>query len=107
MTDADGDRSMLGLWEAPDVSPRHFAFRVAEAHIAQMQSFLDSRGIKLVEDFGISPREQPLVHPWMPAAAVYFEDPDGNQLELIAELEEDPEPNLDVMPLSEWRAQDD
>ena len=103
-SDADGNRTMLGLWEVEAVSPSHFAFRVAEEDVGEMQSFLADRGVSVVEDFGIPPHEQPLVHPWMPAAAVYFEDPDGNQLELIAELADDPRPSLEAMPLSEWRA---
>lgn len=107
VTASDGERSMLGLWEVSEVSPRHFAFRVTEAHVERMRSFLDSRGIEPVEDFGIAPHEQPLVHPWMPAAAIYFEDRDGNQLELIAELAEAPRPSLEVMPLSEWQALND
>jgi len=104
MTNTDDSRSMLGLWETPDVSPRHFAFRVTEANVEEMQSFLADRGITVVEDFGIPPNEQPLVHPWMPAAAIYFEDMDGNQLELIAEMEGGPRPDLGAMPLHEWRA---
>lgn len=103
VSDLDGTRSMLGLWEDSDVSPNHFAFRVAEADVERMRSFLADRDIELVEALGISPAEQPLVHPWMPAAAIYFEDPDGNPVELIADLDEDPRPNLDIMPLAEWR----
>lgn len=36
---------------------------------------------------------------------MYFEDPDGNQLELIADPSDDPRPDLDAMPVSEWRAE--
>lgn len=103
VSDSDENRSMLGLWETTDISPRHFALRVAEDDINRMQSFLADRGLEVVEDFGIPPTEQPLVHPWMPAAAIYFEDPNEKQLELIADLSEEPRPDLDPMPLAEWR----
>lgn len=103
VNDSDGTRSMLGLWETSDVSPSHFAFRVAEDDIDQMPSFLADRGARVIEDFGIPPAEQPLVHPWMPAGAIYFEDPDGNQVELVADLSDEPRPDLDPMPLAEWR----
>ena len=39
---------------------------------------------------------------WMPAAAVYFSDPDGHLLEYLALLEEEPRPSLGVLPYSEW-----
>ena len=48
--------------------------------------------------------EEPTVHGWMPAAAVFFRDPDGHLLELIAELDEEPRTDLVYLPLSEWRA---
>lgn len=80
---------MLGLWETSGVSPRHFAFRVADEHVDQLRPFLAKRGIEIVEDFGTAPAEQPVVHPWIPAAAIYFEDSDGNELELIAMLSDD------------------
>jgi hypothetical protein len=30
--------------------------------------------------------DEPVVFPWMPAASVYFDDPDGHSLEYIALL---------------------
>lgn len=99
----DGERSMVGLWETDDVSPRHFAFRVPEAHVDEMADFLADRDVEVVESFGIAPEDQPLVHGWMPAAAVYFADPDGNSLELLADLSDDPRPDVGQVPLAEWR----
>ena len=46
---------------------------------------------------------EPIVHGWMPAAAVFFRDPDGHLLELIAELEEPARPDAVYQPLSQWR----
>jgi hypothetical protein len=40
----------------------------------------------------------------MPAAAVFFKDPDGHILELIADLSDEPRPDFLYQPLSEWRA---
>lgn len=63
-----GSRSLLGLWETAHVSTSHFAFRVAEEHVGRMRSFLAERDIQVVEGHGIPATDQPLVHPWMPAA---------------------------------------
>jgi hypothetical protein len=38
----------------------------------------------------------------MPAAAVYFRDPDGHLLEYLAMLDEAPKPDLGIVPWSEW-----
>ncbi len=41
---------------------------------------------------------------WMPAASVYFDDPDGHSLEFITMLPDRPRPELGMIPLSEWRS---
>jgi lactoylglutathione lyase len=38
----------------------------------------------------------------MPAAAVYFRDPDGHLLEYVAMLDEPPRPDLTIVPWSQW-----
>jgi lactoylglutathione lyase len=38
----------------------------------------------------------------MPAAAVYFEDPDGHLLEYLAMLGEEPQPEAGIVPYSKW-----
>jgi len=38
----------------------------------------------------------------MPAASVYFHDPDGHLLEYIAMLPQNPAPEAGVMPWSAW-----
>jgi lactoylglutathione lyase len=40
----------------------------------------------------------------MPAAAVYFLDPDGNQLEFITMLPDTPRPELGIVPWRDWPA---
>jgi lactoylglutathione lyase len=92
---------MVGLWEKSQVYPRHFAFRVHEADADGMFAFLEQRGIRPA--FGFS---EVMASPRGPHAHVYFHDPDGNELELVAKLTDTPRPELDVrwLPLSEWRA---
>jgi lactoylglutathione lyase len=42
--------------------------------------------------------DEPSVLAWMPAAAVYFRDPDGHQLEYLAMLDAKPRPELGIVP---------
>ena len=39
---------------------------------------------------------------WMPAASLYFNDPDGNLLEFIAMLPEAQRPEMGIVTWSEW-----
>ncbi|WP_049971316.1 VOC family protein [Haladaptatus cibarius] len=94
-------RSMLGVWEEDDPEPGHFAFRVAENRVDEMLPFLEKRDIEPRAAFGVEP-DEPIVHPWMPSATAYFSDPDGNSLELLADLSDDPDSDGKPMPLSEW-----
>jgi lactoylglutathione lyase len=50
-----------------------------------------------------APIDEPEVIPWIPAASVYFDDPDGHSLEFIAMLPEAPRPDGPGMSLSQWR----
>jgi hypothetical protein len=61
---------------------------------------------------GITPRsgdgkpiEEPVVLSWMPAASVYFDDPDGHSLEFICMLDDVPRPELGQISWSDWRRQ--
>lgn len=42
--------------------------------------------------------DEPTVLGWMPAAAVYFRDPDGHSLEVLSMLNEAPRPDLGNIP---------
>lgn len=54
---------------------QHFAFTVNEADIDRAAAMLKEKGVAVSE----------LVHhEWMNAVSVYFDDPDGNALELLA-----------------------
>jgi lactoylglutathione lyase len=103
-----GDKSreqMLGLWPVKErpVSTSHFAFGVDLEFLENSISWLEEHGMKASKSFGRDPIE-PIVHSWVPAASVYFLDPDGNELEFLALLDGEPM-QLDFTPyLSEWRA---
>jgi lactoylglutathione lyase len=38
----------------------------------------------------------------MPAASVFFRDPDDHLIEYLALLDEEPRPHLGVIPWSDW-----
>ncbi len=95
---------MLGLWEVTDqpVATRHFAFRCDEADMLKRSvSWLKERGLQPY-NFLKDGTEQPMVFAWMPAVAIYFNDPDGNVLEFIAILDGSAKPELGVINYDEW-----
>lgn len=104
-------RWMLGLFRVDTIVHRqaaeyHVSFRVAEQDADQMVPYLLERGIEPVHPARApvqGPMREPIVHGWMPAAAVFFKDPDGHLLELVAELGDTPRPDVRYRPLSEWR----
>jgi len=54
-------------------------------------------------DFNGKPTDFPVVLAWMPAASLYFHDPDGNLLEFLAMLPQSPRPDLGVATWSQWQ----
>lgn len=96
---------MLGLWEkekGKEVKTGHFAFGVTLEDLGKSIDWLKERGIGPTENFfGREPIE-PIVHTWMPAASVYFRDPDNNSLEFITLLDDEPVLTQDCPYLSEW-----
>ncbi|MHC0037608.1 VOC family protein [Pseudoneobacillus sp. C159] len=93
---------MLGIWETKGaVTRKHIAFGITNEEMQNAISWLKDRDIEALEDFGLAPTE-PIVHTWMPAASVYFNDPDGNSLEFITMLNQEARPELGVIYLSEW-----
>lgn len=99
-------KAMLGLWETgtgPQRLSLHVAFRVAKETVLGSREFLLERGIEPLDLAGV-PTAEPQVLAWMPAVAIYFRDPDGNLLEFISMLEQEPRPEWGVVPWSEWVA---
>jgi lactoylglutathione lyase len=102
----DPGRSMLGLWSlgsAPLGLVLHVAFEVALDDVLDAPRRLGAQGVTPRSFFGARTTE-PSVIGWMPAAAVYFHDPDGHQLEYLAMLDEQPRPDVGIVPWSEWVA---
>ena len=97
-------KSMLGLWEdgsSPQRLSLHVAFNVDVDELRGAVQHLRGSGVVPL-DFWRNPTDEPVVIGWMPAASLYFNDPDGNLLEFIAMLPEAPEPERGVIPWSEW-----
>jgi lactoylglutathione lyase len=97
-------RSMLGLWgigSAPMGMELHIAFEVSLEDVLSAPERLRSRGVTPLSFFGEETSE-PSVIGWMPAAAVYFRDPDRHQLEYLSMLDEPARPDTGVVPYSKW-----
>ncbi|WP_438349964.1 VOC family protein [Paenibacillus sp. FA6] len=81
-------RSWLGLWEGDEYktpyhpSLRHIAFRVSFEDLKKSLEWLSSINIKPVP-FGTRKSIEPFIRPYQENASVYFNDPDGNSLELM------------------------
>jgi|KBSMisStandDraft_5_1062788.scaffolds.fasta_scaffold06419_5 lactoylglutathione lyase len=99
-------QAMLGLWEvgsAPQRLSLHLAFRTNREDLLQAPARLRAAGVTPL-DFSGNPTDEPVVLAWMPAASLYFHDPDGNLLELIAMLQDSPEPDLGIVSWNHWTA---
>jgi lactoylglutathione lyase len=98
--------SMLGLWEVGSTPQRmslHVAFSVDLEELLRAPGMLRESGITPL-DFGGAETNQAVVLAWMPAASLYFHDPDGNLLEYIAMLPDAPRPQLGIVGWDEWLA---
>lgn len=74
-----GSAGMFVLQEEPSLErPLHFAFTTSAAEIEAAAQRLRERGIDV---------SGPVTHEWMPARSIYFDDPDGHELELCAPLD--------------------
>ena len=96
--------AMLGLWEGGTMPMRvslHTAFRVTLPEVLNAPAKLRTAGIQPMDLDGRA-TDEPDVLAWMPAAAVYFQDPDNNLLEFIAMLPDAPRPELGVLRWTDW-----
>ena len=96
--------AMLGLWQVgsgPQRMTLHTAFRATLADVVAAPRALRSAGITPL-DFDDQPTEEPVVFAWMPAASVFFRDPDGHLLEYIAMLPHEPRPEQGIVPWRVW-----
>ena len=98
--------SMLGLWQGgagPQKTTTHVAFSATVDEVMTAPDKLRATDI-IALDFNGQPADEPVVLAWMPAAAVYFLDPDGHLLEYLAMLEGEPRPDDGVVTWSAWRS---
>src|SRR5207248_444058 len=100
--------SMLGLWSvgtAPLGLNLHVAFEVAAINdLLDAPKRLKDQGIMPLSFFGIESME-PSVIGWMPAAAIYFRDPDGHLMEYLTMLDgKERRPDLGIVSWSDWIA---
>ena len=96
--------AMLGLWEAgtgPQRMSLHLAFKSDLQVLLDAPARLRAAGVVPL-DFSGAPTEEPVVLAWMPAASLYFRDPDGNLLELLSMLPDPPQPELGVVTWRRW-----
>ncbi len=98
--------SMLGLWtlgSAPRGMRLHVACAVDLEELLPAPAALAAVGVTPLSFFG-EPADEPSAIGWMPAAAVYFSDPDGHMLEYLTMLDEPPRPEAGIITWSEWVA---
>ena len=101
--------AMLGLWEKPKnesdsyrIEIRHFAFRCeAEDVLHKSVPWLKEKNLQPY-NFLKDGTDRPMVFAWMPAIAIYFNDPDGHVLEFIAVLPGKGRPEMGVISYEEW-----
>ena len=104
------EKAMIGLWgpgtaygsRAGAPSKHHVAFAVSLDQLFGMIEKLNEGGIDTF-GFGGEKLGEPSVIGWMPSAQIYFRDPDGNVLEFISILPDEPEPDF-TGTYSGWKA---
>ena len=97
-------QSMLGLWaagSAPLAISLHVALATSLEEVLDAPSRLRRLGVTPLS-FDAEETNEPSVIGWMPAASVYFRDPDGHLLEYLAMLDAPPDPDRGIVSWSEW-----
>ncbi|MEW4368260.1 VOC family protein [Paenibacillus kandeliae] len=99
--------SMLGIrqdYPSPLVQRQHFAFTTSLDSLRTAASELAKLGI-VTENFHgdvVERADDLIVFPFMPAVSIYFTDPDGHSLELLAMLPHSAQPDQPLMTWKEW-----
>ena len=96
---------MLGVWasgSSPQKVTGHIAFAVTVEDVLAAPQALRAAGIAPL-DFDGRPTDVAVVIGWMPAASVFFRDPDGHLLEYVAMLSDAPRPEWGVLTWDEWQ----
>jgi lactoylglutathione lyase len=96
--------AMLGLWTAGPAPLRislHVAFKTSLENVLGAADRLRDLGVTPLS-FSATETDEPSVIGWMPAAAIYFRDPDGHLLEYLAMLDHPPDRERRVLTWSEW-----
>jgi lactoylglutathione lyase len=99
----EAGNAMLGLWSigsAPVGMQLHIAFAMSLPDVLAAPERLLAQGIQPLSFFA-EPAEEPSMIGWMPAAAIYFRDPDGHLLEYLAMLDGPARPELGIVTWSE------
>jgi hypothetical protein len=60
------------------------------------------RGVA-IHNFLNTEDKRPMVFGWMPAVSIYFPDPDGHELEILATLPDKPKPDIGVVSWEVWK----
>ena len=98
------ENGMLGLWKtgnAPMGMRLHFAFRAPLKAVLNAPDHLRAAGITPLGFHG-DPVEEPDVIGWMPAATVYFKDPDDHSIEILSILDMAADPEFGIGPFSKF-----
>ena len=82
----------------------HVAFEVKIEDLLEVPQMLRAAGASgLLWEVSTSRLTNLWLFSWMPAASVFFDDPDSNLLEYIATLDDEPQPELGLLlSWSEW-----
>ena len=97
--------AMLGLWSlgsAPMGLSLHVALKASLGDVLGACDALRSHGVTPLSFFGGETTE-PTVIGWMPAATLYFHDPDGHLIEYLTMLEEPARADRGIVPWSDWK----
>jgi ribosomal protein S18 acetylase RimI-like enzyme len=83
----------------------HIALKVSLGDVLSACDALRAHAVTPLSFFGTE-TEEPSVLGWMPAAAVYFRDPDGHLVEYLAMLREPARPERGIVAWSDWASAD-